>query len=86
MSCSVQKCNRFCCNAGCHAFRNRQRIDASAYNVTKLDSQSNLCEAFCRRQKVGVSLGSKRLFSTVSEQDFNQNVGEAAYSIYLAVC
>jgi len=28
---------------------------------------------------------SKRLFSTVSEQDFNQNVGEVAYSIYLAV-
>jgi len=30
-----------------------------------------------------VSLGSKILFSTISEQDFNQNVGEAAYSIYL---
>jgi len=28
---------------------------------------------------------SKRLFSTISEQDFNQNVGEVAYSIYLAV-
>jgi len=28
---------------------------------------------------------SKRLFSTFSEQDFNQNIGEVAYSIYLAV-
>jgi len=28
---------------------------------------------------------SKRLFSTIREQDFNQNVGEVAYSIYLAV-
>ena len=28
---------------------------------------------------------SKRLFSTISEQDFNQNVGEVAYSIYLAI-
>jgi len=28
---------------------------------------------------------SKRLFSTGSEQDFNQNVREVAYSIYLAV-
>jgi len=27
----------------------------------------------------------KRLFSTISEQDFNQNVREVAYSIYLAV-
>jgi len=27
---------------------------------------------------------SNRLFSTISEQDFNQNV-EVAYSIYLAV-
>jgi len=27
---------------------------------------------------------SKRLFSTISEQDFNQNVGEVGYSIYLA--
>ena len=26
----------------------------------------------------------KRLFSTMSEQDFNQNVGEVTYSIYLA--
>jgi len=24
--CSVQKCNWFCCNVGCHVFRNRQRI------------------------------------------------------------
>ena len=29
---------------------------------------------------------SKRLFSTISEQDLTQNVGEVAYSIYLAVC
>jgi len=28
---------------------------------------------------------SKRLFSTISEQDFSQNVGEVAYSIYLIV-
>jgi len=28
---------------------------------------------------------SKRLFSTIGEHDFNQNVGEVAYSIYLAV-
>ena len=28
---------------------------------------------------------SKRLFSTISEQDFSQNVGEVTYSIYLAV-
>jgi len=28
---------------------------------------------------------SKRLFSTISEQDFNQNVGEVACSNYLAV-
>jgi len=28
---------------------------------------------------------NKRLFSTTSEQDFNQNVGEVAYSTYLAV-
>jgi len=27
----------------------------------------------------------KRLSSTISEQDFNQTVGEVAYSIYLAV-
>jgi len=27
----------------------------------------------------------KRLSSITSEQDFNQNVGEVAYSIYLAV-
>jgi len=27
---------------------------------------------------------SKRLFSNISEQDFNQNVGEVAYMIYLA--
>jgi len=26
-----------------------------------------------------------RQFSTFSEQDFNQNLGEGAYSIYLAV-
>jgi len=24
-------------------------------------------------------------FSTINEQDFNQNVGEEAYSIYLAI-
>jgi len=28
---------------------------------------------------------TKKLFSTISEQDFNQNVGEVAYSINLAV-
>jgi len=28
---------------------------------------------------------SKTLFSTISEQDFNQNAGEVAYSIYLAI-
>jgi len=28
---------------------------------------------------------SKRLFSTISEQDFNQNVGEVANSIYLVL-
>jgi len=28
---------------------------------------------------------SKRLFSTIREQDFHQNVGEVACSIYLAV-
>jgi len=27
---------------------------------------------------------AKRLFSTISEQDFNQNIEEVAYSIYLA--
>ena len=27
----------------------------------------------------------KRLFSTISEKDFSQDVGEVAYSIYLAV-
>jgi len=27
----------------------------------------------------------KRLFSTISEQDFSQNVGQVAYSIDLAV-
>jgi len=28
---------------------------------------------------------SKRLFSTISEQDFNQNFGEVDYSVDLAV-
>jgi len=28
---------------------------------------------------------SKRLFSTISEQDFHQNVREVGYSIYIAV-
>jgi len=28
---------------------------------------------------------AKDNYSTISEQDFNQNVGEVAYSIYLAV-
>jgi len=28
---------------------------------------------------------SKRLLSTINEQDFNQNVGEVACSIYLSV-
>jgi len=28
---------------------------------------------------------SKRLFSTITDQDFNKNVGEVAYSIYSAV-
>ena len=27
-----------------------------------------------------------RLSSTISAQDFNQNVGEVVYSIYLTVC
>jgi len=26
MICFVQKCSWLCCNAGCHVFRNRQRI------------------------------------------------------------
>jgi len=26
MICSVRKCNWICCNVGCHAFRNKQRI------------------------------------------------------------
>jgi len=53
MICSVQKCNRLCCNVGCHVFRNRQRKfnDASVYNVRKLDFQANLCEAFAADKK-----------------------------------
>jgi len=62
------------------------------YNIRKLDFLANLCEAFAedKRQRYcgDLVLGgefSTRLFSTISEQDFNQNVGEVAYSIYLAV-
>ena len=44
----------------------------------------------CQRQKAALLWRHlwdgefrKRLFSTISEQHFNQNVGEVAYSIYL---
>jgi len=57
-----------------------------------LDFQANLCEAFGEEKSSTIvetyfwdGKFSKRLFSTVSEQDFNENVGEVAYSIYLAV-
>jgi len=62
------------------------------YNVGKLDFQANLCEAFAEDKKQHdcgeLVLGwrvQQRLFSTISEQNFNQNIGEVAYSIYLAV-
>ena len=49
----------------------------------------NLCEAFAEDKNQhycgDLVLGwgvAKRLFSAISEQDFNQNVGEVAYSIY----
>jgi len=52
--------------------------DASAYNVRELDFQANLCEAFVEDKKqhccgdlVWDGELSKRLFSTISEQDFN---------------
>jgi len=57
-----------------------------------LDFQATLCEAFGEDKKqhyygdlVWDGKFSKRLFSTIGEQDFNRDVGEVAYSIYLAV-
>jgi len=56
-----------------------------------LDFQANLCEAFVEDKKKRYwgafwdEEFSKRLFSTISGQNFNQNAGEVAYSIYLAV-
>jgi len=61
--------------------------DASVYNVRKFDFQANLCQAFAEDKKQHYCGDlvlfwdgefSKRLFSIISEQDFNQNVGEVA--------
>jgi len=50
-------------------------------NLSSKTKSSTIVETwFCNEEF------SKRLFSTISEQNFNQNIGEIAYSIYLAVC
>jgi len=54
------------------------------YNVRKLHFQANLCEVLAEDQKqhdrgdfvLGWAVLPKRLSSTTSRQDFNQNVGE----------
>jgi len=59
--------------------------------MLELDFQAYICEAFAEDKKQhycedlvwDVEL-IKKLFSTISEQDFNQNVGEVAYSIYVS--
>ena len=70
----------------------RKCNDASVYNIRKLDFQANICETFAAGQMQHyygeLVLGRgvfTRLFSTIREKDFNQNVGEVAYSIFLAV-
>jgi len=64
---------------------------AGVYNVRKFNFQANLCEYFAKTKRSIIvetfwdGEFCKRLFSTISEQHFNQNVEEVAYSIYLAV-
>jgi len=61
------------------------------HTMLELDFQAYICEAFAEDKKQhycedlvwDVEL-IKKLFSTISEQDFNQNVGEVAYSIYVS--
>jgi len=58
------------------------------HTMLELDFQANLCEAFAEDKKQHYSWDVElitRLFSIISEQDFNQNVAEVAYSIYVAV-
>ena len=44
--CFVQKCNRLCCNVGCHV-----NLKMQIYIVKKLHLQANLCEVFAEIKK-----------------------------------